>query len=306
MKIQFYRHKDIDKTKWDEALNKSSNKLIYACSWYLDCVTRQKWDALISEDFQWIMPLTIKQKWGISYLPTPYFIQQLGIFGPDEVNEEIIKSFMDALPKNINLIEYQFNHFNAKLLNVRIAAAVKKNLILTIDDNFLENKNKVYNTNTSRNIKKAESFGLSVDNCVPLSVINLFKNDRGKEFDQLKANWYDMFAKLCEKVSENALMKCLGAFNKEGKLIAGIVVFIAFGRHILIASGNSDEGKTKAAMHFLIDNYLSKMQLGDTFDFEGTDHQNLALFYKGFGSIEANYLHLKINNLPSWLKWIKK
>lgn len=306
MKILYLRNREIDKSAWNKSLERSANGLIYASSWYLDTVCKNKWDALVSENYEWIMPLTLKKKWGFTYLPTPYFVQQLGIFGPAEINTEIIKQFLDALPKHIKLIEYQFNYANNKLIEIRIAAEIRKNLVLHKNVDAAELQKELYNSNTQRNIKKAEKENLFVAPCKPEEILALFKQDKGQELKQLKKDWYALFPILCEQVKINAALNVYGVYEKEDKLIAGIVVFVFSGRHTLIFTGNSSTGKSTAAMPFLIDYYLKNMPINELFDFEGSDNQNLALFYKGFGAIESNYLHLKINNLPFWLKWIKK
>ena len=41
-------------------------------------------------------------------------------------------------------------------------------------------------------------------------------------------------------------------------------------------------------------------------DFEGSDIQNLAFFYSGFGAHEEKYAGIKLNRLPFWAKWLKK
>lgn len=306
MQIQHLKYQEIDKLHWDAALERSFNKLIYASSEFLDKVCDGNWEALVSEDWKWIMPLTLKKKWGISYLPTPLFVQQLGIFGPEAPSMEIIKAFIDALPKKIRLIEYQFNHHNLKLLDVRIAAIIRRNLILQIPKDFKNNKSSLYNSNTLRNVRKAQAEGLSIVPCSPMLVANLFKNNRGKTLKNVNIRWIRIFENVTKKQCKSLVIHANSVVNEKEETLAGIVVFEAFERHILIITANTEEGKSRSAMHLLIDAYLSTIPEGHTFDFEGSDNQGLALFYKGFGASEANYLHLKINNLPWWLKWIKR
>lgn len=306
MKIIHLKYREIDKVLWDKVLLTTCNKIIYATSGYLDVVCHHQWEALVSDDWQWIMPLTIKRKFGISYLPTPMFVQQLGIFGPYVATEDIISSFMAALPKDIKLIEYQFNHYNNKLLNVRIAANIRRNLILEKNEDFIVNKHKRYNSNTNRNIKKAKAAHLHIRPTSPIKIAEIFAQNRGRNIKGVNRNWLMMFNNLCRCDIPWMNIHALEVVNQKDIAIAGMVVFEAFERHILIIAANTDEGKQSSAMHLLIDEYLSNMPLGHTFDFEGSDNQQLALFYKGFGAYEANYLHLKINNLPWYLKWLKR
>jgi hypothetical protein len=306
LKIVHLKYREIDKAKWDQALSSTFNSIVYATSGYLDAVCNQNWEALVSEDWQWIMPLTVKQKLGISYLPTPLFVQQLGIFSPEQPSEEVILSFISALPKDIKLIEYQFNHFNNKLLNVRIAANIRRNLVLQIDEDFHRNKQKRYNTNTNRNIKKALNAQLLIKQTEPIKVAEMFVQNRGRKIKNINRHWLQLFGQLCKTDIPQRKVHALEVLNSQEEFLAGMVVFEAFNRHILIVTASTEEGKRQSAMHLLIDNYLTHLPVGQLFDFEGSDNQQLALFYKGFGASEANYLHLKINNLPWYLKWLKR
>src|SRR4030043_203599 len=55
--IKHLRHHEIDKERWDESIKKAFNGIIYAYSWYLDIVS-PGWEALITEDYKKVMPLT--------------------------------------------------------------------------------------------------------------------------------------------------------------------------------------------------------------------------------------------------------
>ena len=76
---------------------------------------------------------------------------------------------------------------------------------------------------------------------------------------------------------------------------------------IFIFSGANEEAKEKGAMFFLLDSFIKEnAQKNITLDFEGSNDENLARFYKGFGSKECVYLHLRRNRLPFFIKWLKK
>ena len=75
MKIQHLRHKDIDFEKWDNAMNLCTNRLCYANSWFLNIVS-PKWEALVSEDYNYLMPLPVKRKYKIPYIVQPHLAQQ--------------------------------------------------------------------------------------------------------------------------------------------------------------------------------------------------------------------------------------
>ena len=78
--IQYLPHAQINKTKWDACIAAAPNGLIYAHSWYLDEII-ETWDALVMNDYESVMPLPYRKKYGVLYLFHPPFVAQLGLFG---------------------------------------------------------------------------------------------------------------------------------------------------------------------------------------------------------------------------------
>jgi hypothetical protein len=98
-----------------------------------------------------------------------------------------------------------------------------------------------------------------------------------------------------------------GILDKQGKLLASAVYFFSQNRAYYILVGNHPDGKTIGASHALIDAFI-KDHAGQNLvlDFEGSDIRNLAFFYSGFGAKEEIYPALRINNLPWYVKLLKK
>ena len=93
--IRYVKRKDIDAQKWDECISNSPNGIIYAYVFYLDCMADQ-WDALVYNDYEAIMPLTWRKKYGVAYLYQPFFTQQSGIFSQQPVTASIIAAFLSV------------------------------------------------------------------------------------------------------------------------------------------------------------------------------------------------------------------
>ncbi len=71
--------------------------------------------------------------------------------------------------------------------------------------------------------------------------------------------------------------------------------------------GNHPDGKTLGASHALINAFIKDNAGEDLLlDFEGSDIPSLAFFYSSFGAVEERYSAVKLNKLPSPLKWFKK
>jgi hypothetical protein len=305
-RIRYYHHRSIDKVRWDQCISRSANGLIYALGWYLDAVTEEKWDALISDDFQWVMPLPLKKKAGMTYLPTPPFVQQLGIFGPGPFTSAITDHFCKHIAANVKLTDYHLNYANAPAGLPGFINKERNNLILELPDDK-SRLMEMFNENTVRNIRKAEKSAISLSTGSIRSMINLFMENKGADVPHWKMNTYNTLERLYNMCMMRKSGISLGAYNPSGELIAGVFVLQWKGRATFIFSGNSEQGKETGALSALLYKYMMEAPPEiKIFDFEGSDNPGLARYYGGFGAIHANYVHLKLNRLPLFMKWLKK
>jgi hypothetical protein len=305
-KLNFIHSNSINRIKWDEVLLKMPNSLPYAASWYLDAVTNDSWDALIADDYSFIMPLPSKKKAGIKYLPTPLFIQQLGIFGLHPCTENICEKFIRQIVANYKFIEFNFNHFNLVTEKPEYSLKERCNMLLKLPvERALISSN--YSENTKRNIQKSEKHNLRFGATSIRSIINLFKDHKESSLQNWKLENYNVLERLYNMSALRGYGKAYGMYHPDGQLLCGAFFMEWNNRAIFLFSGNSELGMQTGAMSALIDNYIrdcpSKI---DTLDFEGSDNQGLKRFYQSFGANEANYVHLKLNRLPFFLRWLKK
>jgi len=71
--------------------------------------------------------------------------------------------------------------------------------------------------------------------------------------------------------------------------------------------GNNPKGRNSGASHLMIDLFIqehSERKL--LLDFEGSDLEGIATFYRGFGATEEKYPGIKLNNLSPVAKLFKK
>lgn len=302
--IQLIKHRDLDFFAWDRCLESSMNKRIYAYSWYLNSVC-DRWDALVEGDYNSIMPLPIRKKWGISYVFPPVMTQQLGIFSTNEITEKKVKEFIKAIPQQIKYGEIKFNSDNGRL-SKNIMALAHNNYELNLNfshDELIKN----YSANNLRNIKKVAVNDLKFlqsNNLKPL--INAFKQGRGTKIAALPD---DFFSGL-QKLFDNLLLMNKGVIyevHHGDKYCGGGLIAKDSDRIYFLFSAINEEGKLYGLMHKLID-HIIKLHAGSEliFDFEGSDNANLARFYSGFGASLTHYYEMKIDKLPKLLTNIAK
>jgi hypothetical protein len=279
---------------------------VYAHSWYLNSICAQQWSAIVSDDYQVLFPFYIQSKWGFHYSFQKPFVQQLGIFGLQEIDEKLIAEIFNALPKNIRYIEVNLqSRFNLDWLSKWGELTVNTNIELDLNHTYdLIRKN--YSQNLKRNLKKALANPLEIVDCSPDQIVELYQQHNGKKFQAISQT----DVKALNLLINNGII--LGKARSVGvrlnnTLVAGAFFILSDHRIIFLFSGLSDLGKQSGAMFFLLDQFIQKYAHQPIIlDFEGSNKPDVARFYQSFGGVVVPYPTLKINRLPFWLKWLKK
>lgn len=304
--ILHLRNSEIDKAKWDKTITASPQGSIYAQSWYLDIVS-PGWEALTTENYESLFPLTSRQKFGMNYLYQPGFTQQLGLFTQQKIIPSgLVSEFLNAVPEKFRLIEIQLNESN----DFESLPGFQKLHRLTHHLDLSATPEKIfsnYSDNLKRNIRKAQSSGFTVDQNIPTAeIINLFRKNRGGEITTLNNKDYETLERLVAKAREHQLAESRG-INVAGQLIAGAVFIKSLHSYIFLFSAVGTEARKSGAMSLIINSFINDHS-GEqmVLDFEGSMDSNLARFYKSFGSQEIVYLQIRKNNLPLIIRWLKQ
>ena len=293
--IHYLQHKDIDKSKWDATIAKCGN--IYAFSWYLDIVHPQ-WEALVEDDYHSVMPLTGGKKFGVNYLYQPYFVQQLGVFSQSSMTAETTAAFLDAIPAKYRFAEIRLNEDNALDEGFQ-GVEYHRNVLLDLNRDY-EAIYANYHQNTKRNLTKAESHNLQlVTSVIPYHVVALFRDNRGALLNKWGDAEYGVLTNLAKVAQQRKAAFMLGVSEKGvGQLICAAIFMKTDNRITFLFSGLTVEGKQRQAMTYLLDQVIQKYSNQPmTFDFEGSDDDNLARFYLGFGGEETRYPSYCFNRL---------
>jgi hypothetical protein len=294
----------IDKAKWNNCILQSSNGLIYATSTYLD-IMASHWCGIIMNNYEYIMPLPWRKKWGLYYIYPPAFMQQGGIFSVHPVSDGIIKEFINNIPAKFGYCEINLNAFNiltnSKDLpaDIRYAPEPKKNYLLPLDTYEALKHN--YSRSANRNIAKALKTPISIrENVTPLSILHIHR-ERFKDKIGATKEDYKRFLTLTDILTAKDNCFTIGAFNREQQLIAGSIYLKYKNRLTFIMNGNSPESLDCGATHLLKDYTIRKFS-GSSFilDFEGSDFPDFARFYEQFGAREIEYYYSLVINKLCW------
>ena len=298
--IQYLSHRQIDKEKWDNCLHQSANGLVYAYSYYLDCMAKG-WHALVLNDYDAVMPLPAKKKFGINYLYQPFLTPVLGVFGKN-IAEQLVNSFLESIPPFFKLWDISLNHSNP--VPKKFGRQFKRN-------NYILGLNRPYVTiaasysdNISRNITKAIKAGCIIKKDIPLNeIISIcrrewpkFTNPGDESFDLITTNFS----------SFSSFASSYGVYHPDGKLLSSCTFLKYQKRAYYWLVGNEPEAKEFGASPMLIDQFIKDHADQDlVLDFEGSDSPTVAEFYRRFGAIPEPYTTIYANKLPFPLSLLK-
>lgn len=290
--IHYLTHNQIDTQRWDECVAQSPDGLVYCWSWYLD-VVHPGWEALVEDDYEAVFPLTGNKKFGINYLFQPFFTQKFGVLSKKEVSEKIIEEFLKAIPE-----KFKFAELRTYTTHTTYATENHRNIELSLNQDYsVLSAN--YHSNTMRNLAKAKKQGLKiVENAEPSIIIELFRKNRGKDIKKWGDKEYNRLLKLVETAKSHDACMVLGAQNPDNQTVAGAFFMMSHNKIVFLFSGSDESNKENHGLTFLLD-YVIEKYSGTEYilDFEGSDNDGLARFYKGFGGEEKYYQGLRFNRL---------
>jgi hypothetical protein len=304
--IDYIPYDKLDVKKWDTCIDNAVNGIIYAYSWYLDIVA-EKWDALVMGDYEYVMPLIPRRKFGISYLYQPYFTQQSGIFSSNLLNAEVVNKFLLAIPSRYRLVEISLNTFNTHNRLARFETERRATYQLDLIQPY-QQLCAAYKINTIRNIRKAQRNNLFIDENIDMGLFMRFTREHlQKKVPELKNADFLRLQKLASYCIRYGRGRISAIYSDHNELLA--TAFFVWSHHkpILLVSASSDEGKRQSAMFMMIDQFIQKYAGSPyTLDFEGSTIESVARFYAGFGATPTEYSFIRRNRLPLFLKWFKQ
>lgn len=281
--IQYVSRKLLDEKKYDFCIENSIQSRVYAFSWYLDIVA-DHWDVLVLNDYEALMPLPWKQKFGLKYITQPYFCQQLGIFSLTTISEETQLEFIKKIPSKFLKVSLALNSQNAIISEKNS----RKNLFLLLLNSH-EALFKNFSKGRKHAIKVAEKNQLIVAETSIQSLIDIQKKLHQYEFSEEKLE------KLSKQLLQQQKGKVLGIF-KDDVLLGGALFVFSKNRVVYLFSAFTYQGREYQAASFLI-NYQIKNNENSyfIFDFEGGNIPNIGKFYRSFGAEEECFCVYKRN-----------
>ncbi len=300
MKLKHLKHNQIDFEKWDYAVANSRNPIFYNSSWFLNSVS-PNWEALVDENYSVIFPLTVKRILGVKFIVQPRFSQQIRLLYSNSRTCE--QESDQGLKLPFALFNLQSNH----KFNGQNSVNERPNLIIPLNENF-EEIEKQYNQNCKRNIKKAISYNLRLDEFFDSHFfIDYALKNAPHTFSEKDST---VLKKIIDKSLDNKCGKIVKVTDEEGDVLSVGFFISQFGRITFLSGYSSPKGFEKRSMFFLMNEMIkSSVSKEQIFDFEGGAVEGVAKFYRGFGAIEEPFYVIEnrfLKKLYDFLKNIKK
>jgi hypothetical protein len=300
--IKYIRHQDIDSEKWTLCIENAGNSRFYANIWHLDR-TAVVWDALVLGDYEFVMPLPVRSKFGFSYVYQPLFCQQLGIFPKPTIL--ILELFYQLLFEKFSYSDVHLNSQNPSVNHVKeIEFLPRQNYLLDLKYNY-KSLARSFSTNTKRNIAKSGIknlqyiAGIQLEEYLAFKEANLMVKVSKKEIEKLKS--------IISFGQYKGIGEIYGVYSSENELCAAVYFCRWKDRVVYLNAASNNEGKKLGAMYFLLDSFIKTNAEQDLIlDFEGSMIPGVARFYSGFGAIPETYFQLKFNRLPLPFRWFKR
>ncbi len=295
--IRFIDRKEIDAGKWDKLIAQSPAETIYAYTWYLDQVA-DNWSALVLDDYRYVMPVAWKRKVGMKYIYQPFYTQQLGVFGRDEPDPDLLRKMLKLLYRKFRFAGLNLNTLNLVGEEKPLEVVDKSNYVLPLDREY-NHLFASFKTNTKRNLKKSIDLSDLVDKGI--SVEELVDLKRRNDVIKRSEEDYKWLKNLLAAIISRGEGK-IYATRTEGRLTAAAFFAFSKTRAIYLLSASSPEGKDRRAMFRIVDTFIrDHASSGRILDFEGSNIPSVARFFIGFGARAEIYQGVSFNRLPAML-----
>ena len=303
--IRHLPREKIQDKEWNGCLYYGVNGMPYAYSWFLDAIC-EEWSGLVFGQYDAVFPLITRKKFGTEYLYPPLFAQQLGVFALDKPQLNLAEEFLNEARKRFKYGEVRLNE-GIEHVAEDWGSRKRLNLVLDLDKDYRDIA-KNYSTNLKRNIKKAQHHELKFKPEMKVEDFVAFFEEHSASRVKEYTPWHHhALHRLIYKARHHNAGQIYTVQNSMGETLAANFYLFHPKRMIHLCAAANEEGKEKGAAAFLLDNLVQiNAEKKLLLDFEGSDIESVARFYRSFGAEERAYFEIKWNDLPWFMKLFKR
>jgi hypothetical protein len=272
---------EINEQQWNDCVYNSNYGLIYSTTTYLNTIC-PTWKGLVLNNYEAVVALPYRKKFGISYLYTPPFIQQLGIIGNYSFNdgERIYKTIATAFWYGSYLLNFE----NAKFPNSKALL----NFILPLNKNY----NTLLAACTTDFKSRCKKFETQLHYVVSNNIETLIEHYQQIHWfktPHVSTNDFENFTKLCLQLQQQHKAHSRMVLHNN-KIVAATVLFEYRDRLYNMVNFTNQAGKGFHANYFLFAQIIKEFCNSNyILDFEGSDIEPIAHFYKKMNPVSQPY-----------------
>jgi len=280
--IKLVQRKNIDINLYSACLNRADNYRIYAEYWYLDILTNNKWDCLVFNNYEAVMPLPFQSILGFKIISQPIYCQQLGVFHAENFQNENFQLFTNKLSHKL-VRGYHFNEENQSKINLKHANKINQILKFPTDFDVYFSK---LRKNRKQEIKNGLPSGYQINSAAnDISFITLLKNNYPEIREKLTLT---VLEKLVQEVQSRNLGITITVY-KNDKAVASSFYLISKNRLIQLCnakSANLTFNTNTFIVEYVLRNFANQFEV---LDFEGSNIKGVNEFNTSFRAETKNY-----------------
>lgn len=300
--IVYHKNNEIDREQWDNCIKNCPGAKPYSYSWYLD-IMAPGWQALVDDDYDSVFPVPGFMRFGIQYISTPVFLQQLGAFSPDKPVSVALDEFLDFMPdffKFIDLCVQQKIESN----NYKITEKANYELDLsksyeTLYNNFTHHCRR----NIESSIRKKPEL---VTDIKPDELVDLFIQNKGGQIKGIKPRDYSRLINLMNFCIINKKGRLIGVRGSGKRLIFGIFLVEIRGSKTILFVVNTPKSRERRLGYYLVNDLIKNFSSTRTIlDFAGSSIPSISSFFESFGAARVPFYRIYRNRLIWPLRILK-
>lgn len=300
--IVYHKNNEIDREQWDNCIKNSPGVKPYAYSWYLD-IMAPGWEALVDDDYDSVFPVPRVSRFGIQYVATPPFVQQLGAFSPDKPVSNAIIEFLNYMPGFYKLIDLCVRQ---KIDIDGYKVTEKDNFELDLSksyDKIWDNFSSFCKKNIEISAKKRPEI---VSDITPDEILDLFIRNKEIQIRRINLRDYERLKNLINFCLMNKKGRLIGVRDTKKRLIFGLFLVETIGSKNLLLAVNTPQSRESRIDYFVVNDLIKNHSSTKTIlDFAGSSIPSIASFMESFGCVNTPYYRIYRNRLFWPVRMIK-
>jgi hypothetical protein len=291
--IRYIKGIDLDKVRWDHIVREDPNGCLFGTPLYLDMMS-DRWDAIVYGDYEAVIPLPVRRRWGYPYIHTLPFCGPFSIYGPSASIVEL-DAMLSAIPADF--IRCDINLWTTDPNPPGWTSRVRTNHLLDLSDTYSNIRSR-YSASCRNLLNRGLSEGFNIVKGHPIpDQLKMALKFGG--LGKMKVRDTDGFVRLCQKLCDTGEASSLAIPSSDGRMLAGGIFLRSQHQIHYLLGWSSGAGRSMNAARFIIDHVIREYAGQPfTFDFEGSDIPGVAQFFSSFGAVPNKYQFLRRDQLP--------